>query len=161
MSALQQSKPRAQAAQAVYKRPAKLAAPQIPNTRAYRFAVLRQVFAEADEGLEAAYDLAEPDSAVEVLLDHAAHNLLVDVMCPGLYRTDGAQSSPTIGDLANAHTSLVTVLAALEGVMALSIGSPFSTRLENAFQLLEWACGECEELSGFRLVRSATGEALQ
>lgn len=147
MSAVHQANPRARSGQAVYKRPQHDYSHDHSASLAERLDTLGAAFTEADEKLECAYDHAEPGSAAEVLLEHVAHGLLVDATPDSLKALSAERTSKPTDALAHAHAELFTVLAALEGVMALSMGTIIHATLAEAFRLLEWAQEECEELS--------------
>jgi hypothetical protein len=127
-------------APSTYKRPEQAYRPAVAGTTEERISALRAAFQAADEKIEAAYDAAERGSPADVLLDHVAHNLLCDALGPvsELITKDSAEK---------ARGELFTVLAALEGVMALSLGSLIHATLSEAFGLLDWAQDELEDLA--------------
>lgn len=142
----------------VYKRPSQKHEQKTAATQEQRLANLQAAFAQADEKLEMAYDAAERGSPADVLLDHIAHDLLCDAMHPVLRNEDEADLGVSIGDAEKAREALFKVLAALEGVMALSLGSVIYATLADAFILLDWAQDELEDLSLHRLLPDAGGD---
>lgn len=131
---------RSNSAALVYRRPEQVYGPDTEATPNRRLATLHAALAEADEKLEMAYDAAERGSPAAVLLNHVAHNLLCDALGPvsELMTKDGAEK---------AREELFTVLAALEGVRALSLGSVNHATLSEAYGLLDWAQDELEDLA--------------
>ncbi len=140
------TKPRAKAAPVApaYTRPVQTFFPEVGKTAEERLAALRATLQAADEKLEAAYDAAERGSAVDTLLDLIAHDLMCSVMSPLMRDADEADIPVTKGSIEVAHQTLFPVLAALEGAMALSVGTVLSTTLAEAFNLLNWAQDECD-----------------
>lgn len=105
---------------------------------------------EADGKIEQAYDAAEHGSPADVLLDHLAHELLCDAMRPIMSNEDEVilKSRSATPRKLGSHSS--PVLTALEGAMALSLGSAIDGTLAEAFTLLDWAQDELEELGSQR-----------
>lgn len=144
----------------VYVRPVhKYVRPKPGTPVSERIETLRAALYEADEKIEGAYDSAECGSASELLLDHIAHDLLCDAVRPILRNEDEAHISFTNGDADTARGALFTVLAALEGAMALSLGSMICSTLAEAFLLLDWAQDELEDLALHRLLPEVTDGA--
>ncbi|MFZ3120051.1 MAG: hypothetical protein WA159_17255 [Variovorax sp.] len=140
------TKPRAKAAPVApaYTRPVQTFFPEVGKTAEERLAALRATLQAADEKLEAAYDAAERGSAVDTLLDLIAHDLLCTALHPVLRNEDEAAYPVTKSDLAATYEALFPVLAALEGAMALAVGTVLSATLAEVFNLLDWAQTECD-----------------
>jgi len=123
---------------------------------AQRIETLRASLYEADEKIEQAYDAAERGSPVDLLLDHIGHELLADAVRPILQREEDLTDAKADA----ARSALFTVLAALEGAMALSLGTVLSANLAEAFNLLDWATDELEDLELHRLLPEAASAAV-
>lgn len=111
-----------------------------------RLAKLQMALRQADERIEMAYDAAEHGSALELLLEHTNHVLVVKAVRAML------KESPTVQDADATRDALMLVLAALEGCVALSIGTIVHGALVEALQLLDWAQDECEAIYLHRLL---------
>lgn len=145
--------------QASYARPVQTFSPVIGKTAEERLNILRATLHTADHTLEAAYDAAEPGSAVDVLLDLIAHDLMCSVMSPLMRDADEADIPVTKGSIEVAHQTLFPVLAALEGAMALATGTVLSATLAEAFNLLNWAQDECDSVALGALMPAAQMES--
>lgn len=142
----------------VYERPRQEYVPNDGASVSERIDTLRATLHMADEKLEAAYDAADPGTAVDTLLNLVAHDLVCKAMHPVLRNEDEATILVTKADLAVAYEALFPVLAVLEGAMALSIGTVLSATLVEAFQLLNWAQEECDSAALGALLPPAVAE---
>jgi len=131
-------------ARAVYKRPEQVYSPAKGETADERLATLCATLRAADEKIEAAYDATERGTVVDTLLHLIAHTLMCTALHPVLRGEDEPAIPVTRVDLAETYEALFPVLAALEGAMALSIGTVISSTLADAYSLLDWAQTECD-----------------
>ncbi|MDR6538836.1 hypothetical protein [Variovorax soli] len=137
MTAATLTKPARGSAKAIRKNAVYVPSTDRSNVAA-RLATLRAAIREADEKLEAAYDLAERGEAYEVLLDHVAHDLLTGDALAIL------GDSPTQSDATANYEALFKPLAVLQGAIALAQGSGVEGNLKEAFELLDWAQNELD-----------------
>lgn len=135
------TKPRTSAPKA-YTRPVQTYSPAIGKTADERLATVRAVLQAADAKLEMAYDSAERGSAIEQLLDLINHDLMCRAAHPAIMGADGWPAVDS-AHIARTHFELFAVLAALEGAMALSVGTGTYSTLADAFNLLSFVQDEC------------------
>ncbi|MGJ7484309.1 hypothetical protein ACSFA2_03570 [Variovorax sp. LT2P21] len=128
---------------AAYRRPDQVYSPLRGETADERLATLRATLQTADEKLEMAYDAAERGTPVDVLLDLINHDLLCRAAHPAIMGVEG-EPYPDRAHLERTQLALFPVLAALEGAMALAVGTVLSATLAEAFNLLDWAQEEAD-----------------
>lgn len=160
-------------APSIYKRPEQDCSPAVATAPVYsrpvnpyvvndkdalpdRIETLRASFYSAEEKMEAAYDASEHGTAADRLLEFIAHDLLVELMHPLMRpedeKGDFCDRLPLHSEAEAAHERLFVVLAALEGVLCLSLGKVIYSTLVEVFEHLDWAQEELEDLVLHRLL---------
>jgi hypothetical protein len=124
-----------------------------------RIDAIRACIYEADEKLDSVRSAVDAGSAAEVLLELITGRLSTDAWKPLLRNEDEEHLPVTKEDAAAAYEGFFPLLAALEGVLALSTDSIIYSTVAEMFNLLDWAQTECDSAALGALLPEAQVES--
>ena len=133
--------------------------PATDKTAAERLEILQDVLRTADQKIDAVYDVVERGTPADGLLYMISTDLMHTALYPMLRNEDEAAIPVTRADIDVCHEALFPVLAALEGVMALSVGTVISATLAEVWQMLDWANDETDSAALGALLPEAYKDA--